>query len=126
MFDLPSAPLDLSFFFILVIPGFICLKSYYFFRGKKDIKTDFEYLAMSTFVGLVLVIAVEMMWLYRGETQDQITKSLSNPLVAALGLSLAGFCFSWILFYLLPKFGWFKELVVFIKKTLAKTQRFFD
>lgn len=118
--------IDLTLFFMMVIPGFICLKSYDFFRKKTSKRTDFEYLTMSTFIGLILIVVMYKLFVMQGKSQEQISNIISNPLGVALGLSTVAFTFSWILFWFLPKFGWFKELSKFLKNQINKIEEFLN
>jgi hypothetical protein len=99
---------DVSNFFIFVIPGFITVWSFRFFRDSKKIG-EFEYFVASVFWGLITLLFFEYL-----PTQDE-KKLLQNPYAAAAILSFFGLLLGWI-GSVVAKIKFFQKIVVWLKE----------
>lgn len=74
-----------NYVFLFIIPGFITVWSFrYFTHSKKS--GDFEYLALSLFWGLVMVLINNAV-----VPKDQFDAVVANQFAAALSFSILGF-----------------------------------
>jgi len=97
-------------FLIFVIPGFITVWAFrYFTKSKKT--GDFEYLGLSFFWGLIMLLIFELIG-----SEESIKKLLQNYYATAIVLSLFGFIFGW-LGSIIPEI---KILINLIKKKIKK------
>jgi len=104
---------DLFTFFIFVIPGFITVWSYRYFKESKDQIGDFEYLAKSSFWGLIMffIYALANQIFNR---QHPISELISNPYFFSIALSILGYFFGWYGVVIL-KISWVQKFIKWLK-----------
>jgi membrane protease YdiL (CAAX protease family) len=78
--------IDIFHMFLFVIPGFVTVWSFRFFRKNEKKCGDFEYFALSVFWGLVMLLLYNLV-----ANSEQLEKLVGNIYAAALVLSFVGF-----------------------------------
>jgi len=82
--------IDIYNFFIFAIPGFIMVRSFYYFTESKN-DNQFEYFVLSIFWGLILFVLCDIF------QNDQIfARLIKNPYATAITLSFFGTILGWI------------------------------
>lgn len=101
-------PLDIAHIFIFVIPGFITVWSFRYFTNSKK-SSDFEYLALSIFWGLMILLLYELI-----STNERTKNLLENPYAAASVLSILGLIIGWF-GSVLSRVDWIKKMINWLK-----------
>lgn len=92
---MPESAIDLTHFFLFIVPGAMTVWSYRHFT-KSTKSGDFEYLALSAFWGTAILIIEGAI-----SSTESLTKLLGNPYIATLALSIVGFSFGWIGYWII-------------------------
>lgn len=96
-------------FLIFVIPGFVTVWTFRYFT-KSEKKGDFEFLGLSFFWGLIILLFYELV-----SPKESINKLLENHYAAAFVFSLVGPIFGW-LGSRMSKAEWFRGLIKKLNK----------
>jgi hypothetical protein len=103
--------IDTFVFYELALSGFIAVWIFRYFTGRKEKNSEFEWLGLSAFWGLVILIIVEAIHL----PEQQLKDLLGNPFAAGLALSTFGI----VLGYMGSRFvriKLFKRLITYLGK----------
>lgn len=108
MFQFNMEQISLYHFLIFVLPGFMLMWSFRYCSKSNTKLSDFEYLAFSTFWGLVLLLINE--WVM---PKEKVIEILANPYTATFIFAITGLFFGYVGGFLKKEL---KEFIRYLQK----------